>query len=179
MITTDLKDIKDFKIPTPLIKKIFPPKKSVFTVDTTGDGKVDSVKLVALNVIAPFGIPAKEDLGNINVDEIDASEYGKLLLDGEVIDISKNTNNVDLIKESLRIYHKNESFSFDDALGGNFGGRTIAMGDQVIVVFKLDESFLAKLTEGKHTLSVESEKIPNIEIGFELTKNSMNQKFAP
>ena len=75
MIITDLKDLKDFKVPTAMMKKIFPPKKSVFTVDTTGDGKVDSIKLVAINVIAPFGIPAKADLGNINVDEIDASEY--------------------------------------------------------------------------------------------------------
>ena len=58
------------------------------------------------------------------------------------------------------------------------GGRTIAMGDEILVVFKLDESFLAKLTEGKHTLSLESDKIPNIEIGFELTKSNMNQTFT-
>ena len=84
-----------------------------------------------------------------------------------------------MIKETLRVYHKGVSFSFNDSLGGKMGGRTIAMGDQITVVFKLDESFLAKLTEGKHTISIESSKVPNIEIGFELTKDNMNQKFTP
>ncbi len=175
----NLEDLKNLKVPTAMIKKVFPPKKSVYTVDTSGDGKVDSVKLVALNVIMPFGVPAKEDLGEIDVDEIDPSEHGKLLLDGEQIDISKGASNINLIKESLRIYHKGDTFSFEDALGGKMGGRTIAMGDEIIVVFKLGESFLAKLTEGKHTISLESDKIPNMEIGFELTKNSMNQTFSP
>jgi len=175
----NLEDLKNLKVPTAMIKKVFPPKKSVYTVDTNGDGKVDSVKLVALNVLMPFGVPAKEDLGDIDVDEIDPSEHGKLLLDGEQIDISKGAPNINLIKESLRVYHKGESFSFQDALGGKMGGRTVAMGDEIVVVFKLDESFLAKLTEGKHTLSLESEKIPNVEIGFELTKSNMNQTFTP
>lgn len=175
----NLEDLKNLKVPTAMIKKIFPPKKSVYTVDTTGDGKADSVKLVALNVIMPFGVPAKEDLGDIDVDEIDPSEHGKLLLDGEQIDISKGASNINLIKESLRIYHKGENFSFEDALGGKMGGRTIAMGDEITIVFKLDESFLAKLTEGKHTLSIESDKIPNVEIGFELIKSNMNQTFTP
>lgn len=175
----NLEDLKNLKVPTAMIKKIFPPKKSVYTVDTTGDGKADSVKLVALNVIMPFGVPAKEDLGDIDVDEIDPSEHGKLLLDDEQIDISKGASNINLIKESLRIYHKGENFSFEDALGGKMGGRTIAMGDEITIVFKLDESFLAKLTEGKHTLSIESDKIPNVEIGFELIKSNMNQTFTP
>ncbi|TFG27199.1 MAG: hypothetical protein EU532_07940 [Promethearchaeota archaeon] len=175
----NLDDLKSMKVPTAMIKKLFPPKKSVYTVDTNGDGKADGIKLVALNVLMPFGIPAKEDIGEIEVDEIDPSEYGKLLLDGEEIDISKNSANINLIKETLRFYHKGESFSFNDALGGKMGGRTIAMGDQIIVVFKLDESFLTKLIEGKHTISIESNKVPNIEIGFELTKDNMNQKFTP
>lgn len=175
----NLEDLKNLKVPTAMIKKVFPTKKSVYTVDTTGDGNADSVELVALNVIMPFGIPAKEDLGDIDVDEIDPSEHGKLLLDGEQIEISKGASNINLIKESLHVYHKGEKFSFKDALGGKMGGRIIAMGDEIKIVFKLDESFLAKLTEGKHTLSLESNKIPNVEIGFELTKNNMNQAFTP
>ena len=175
----NLEDLKNMKVPTAMIKKLFPPKKSVYTVDTNGDGKADSVKLVALNVLMPFGIPAKEDIGDVNVDDIDPSEYGKLLLNGEEIDISKNSLNINKIKDSLRVYHKGDSFSFSDALGGKMSGRTIAMGDEIAVVFKLDESLLAKLTEGKHTFSIESTKIPNIEISFELTKNNMNQKFTP
>ena len=59
------------------------------------------------------------------------------------------------------------------------GGRTVAMGDQITVVFKLDDAFLGKLTEGKHTIGIESEKVPNIEIGFELTDKNMNQPFNP
>ncbi|MFX1453398.1 MAG: hypothetical protein ACFFCM_21365 [Promethearchaeota archaeon] len=171
-----LEDLKNFKVPSTMIKKLFPPKKSVFTVDTNGDGKADSVKIVALNVLAPFSIPAREDLGDIDVEEIDPSEYGKLFLDGEEIDISKNSANINLIKESIRIYHKGESFTFDDAFGGKMGGKTIAMGDEIVVVFKLDESFISKLTEGKHTLGVNSEKIPNVEISFELNQKNMNQK---
>ena len=163
-----LEDLKNLKVPTAMIKKLFPPKKSVFTVDTTGDGKADMIKIVSLNLFAPFEIPAKEDLGDINVDEIDPSEYVKLLLNGDKIDISKGAPNVELIKQSLRIHHKGDSFTFDDLLGGKMGGRTIAMGDEITVTFKLDESLLAKLTEGKHTIGVESDKIPNIEIGFEL-----------
>jgi ribosomal protein S24E len=174
----NLEDIKNMKVPAAMIKKIFPPKKCVNTVDTTGDGKVDSVKLVALNVIMPIQVPSQESLGDFNIDEIDPSEYGKLLLNGEEIDISKNSPNIRLIMDSLRVYHKGESFSFNDALGGKMGGRMIAMGDELVVVFKLSEDFLEKLTEGKHTLSIESTKLPNIEIGFELTKNNMNQKFT-
>lgn len=172
-----LEDLKNLKVPTAMIKKLFPPKKSVFTVDTTGDGKADMIKIVALNLFAPFEIPAKADLGDINVDEIDPSEYVKLFLNGDKIDISKGSPNVELIKQSLRILHKGDSFSFDNALDGKMGGRTIAMGDQITVMFKLDESFLAKLTEGKHTIGVESDKIPNIEIGFELNQKNMNQPF--
>lgn len=171
-----LEDLKNFKVPSTMIKKLFPPKKSVFTVDTSGDGKADSVKIVALNVIAPFRIPAREDLGDINVGEIDPSEYGKLFLNGEEIDISKNSANINLIKESIRIYHKGEPFTFDDAIGGKMGGRTIAMGDEITIVFKLDESFLAKLTEGKHTIGIKSDKIPDLEISFELSQKNINQK---
>lgn len=37
------------------------------------------------------------------------------------------------------------------------------------------------LTEGKHVLSIESEKVPSIEINFELSPklNNMNVKFDP
>ncbi len=175
----NLDDFKSMRIPTAMIKKLLPPKKSVFTVDTTGDGKADSIKIVVLNVMAPLSIPKKEDLGDVDVDEIDPSEYGKLMLDGEEIDISKGSSSIELIKQSLRVYHKGETFTFKDAIGGNMAGRTLAMGDEIVVVFKLEDAFLGKLTEGKHTIGIESEKIPNIEIGFELTSKNMNQPFNP
>ncbi|MFX0189057.1 MAG: hypothetical protein ACFE8A_15130 [Candidatus Hodarchaeota archaeon] len=172
-----LEDLKNFKVPAAMIKKLFPPKKSIFTVDTTGDGKADSIKIAAVNIFAPFSIPIKEDLGDINVDEIDPSKYGKLLLNGEDIDISKSSKNIELIKQSLRVYHKGESFTFNDTIEGKMGGRTIAMGDEIIIIFKLDESFLGKLTEGKHTIGLKSDKIPDLEIGFELNQKNINQKF--
>ena len=174
-----LEDLKNIKVPTAMIKKLLPPKKAVSTVDTSGDGKADSIKISVLNVLMPLSIPSKGDLGDFDVDEIDPSEYGKLLLDGENIDISKGTPNIDLIKQSLRVHHKGESFTFNDAIGGKMAGRTVAMGDEIAVVFKLDDAFLGKLTEGKHTIAIESEKIPNIELGFELTDKNMNQPFKP
>jgi hypothetical protein len=174
----NLKDLKGMKVPSAMIKKLFPPKKCLYTVDTNGDGKADSVKIVALNILAPFAIPERKDLGEIKIDDIDPSEYGKLILNGEEIDISKSSPNIDLIKKSLRVYHKGQSFSFNDALSGKMSGRTIAMGDEMVIVFKLAESFLAKLTLGKHTLAIQSDKVPSIEIGFELTKENINQKFT-
>jgi len=179
VICIKLEDLKNLKVPTAMIKKLLPPKKAVSTVDTSGDGKADSIKVTVLNVLMPFAIPSKEDLGDFDVDEIDPSEHGKLLLDGENIDISKGATNIELIKQSLRVHHKGESFTFNDAIGGKMGSRTVAMGDEITVVFKLDDAFLGKLTEGKHTIGIESEKVPNIEIGFELTDKNMNQPFNP
>jgi len=169
-------DLKDFKIPPFMIKKIFPPKKCLFTVDSNGDGKVDSVQIKVLNVIQPITVPEKIELGDIDIEDVDPSEYGKILLNNESIDISKGSHNIDLLKESLRVYLKGESYSFKDIFGEKLGGKTIAMGDTIDVVFKLDDAFLSKLTEGKHTLTLDSEKIPTLEINFELTKNNMNQE---
>jgi len=47
-------DISALKV---LIKKVFPPKKSIYTVDTTGDGKADALLIKALNLIMPILIP--------------------------------------------------------------------------------------------------------------------------
>ena len=171
-------DFKDFKLPSFMIKKIFPPKKCLFTVDINGDGKADAVQIKILNVIQPFSVPEKIELGDIDIDEVDPSEYGKLLLDDESIDISKDSSNINLLKESLRVQLKGETANFKEILSGKFGGKTFAMGDSIDVVFKLDDSFLAKLTEGKHTLTVVSDKIPTVEINFELTKKNMNQKLT-
>ena len=58
-------------------------------------------------------------------------------------------------------------------------GRIIAMGDTISILIKLKRDDLLKLTEGKHTLTIEGEKIPKLDISFELNKKNMNLKFNP
>ena len=168
-----------FKIPTFLIKKIFPPKKSVFTVDTTGDGKADSLQIIGLNVIQPFTIPENIDLGDFDLEDFDLNDYGQVLLDEEPLDLSKQKINIQAIRESLKVYHKGESYKIDEILGGKAGGKTIAMGDKLTILIKLDEADLNKLTIGKHTITIEAENIPTLDINFELSESNINLTFDP
>ena len=165
-----------FKLPKFLIKKIFPPKKSVFTVDTSGDGKADSLQVKALNMIQPFTIPESINLGEFNINDFDLSEYAQIKLDEEPIELSKDVVNINIIRERFKIYHKGTGFTIEEILSGKAGGRMIAVGDSLSVLIKLDDGDLQKLTEGTHTFSIEAENFPKIEIGFELTKKNMNQK---
>jgi len=165
-----------FRLPPFLIKKIFPPKKSVSTVDTTGDGKADRIQIKAINVIQPFTIPEEIDLGDFDIDDFDLTEYGAVLLDDEPIDISKEKVNLNALKDRISVYHKGIHYTLDDVLGGKVGGKVIAMGDTLTILLKLETSDLEKLTEGKHMLKIEIEGMPSLEINFELTSNSMNVK---
>lgn len=165
-----------FRLPPFLIKKIFPPKKSVSTVDTTGDGKADCIQIKAINVIQPFTIPEEIDLGDFDVDDFDLTDYGTVLLDGEPIDISKEKINLSVIKDRIAVYHKGNHYTFDDIMGGKAGGKVIAMGDTLTILLKLEHSDLEKLTEGKHMLKIEIESMPSLEINFELTSDSINVK---
>ena len=140
-----------FKFPAFLIKKIFPPKKAVSTVDTI-------------------------DLGDFNIDDFDISDYGEILLDDEPLDVSKQNINLQSIRDRVKISHKGEFYTIDEILGGKVGGKTIAMGDSLTIIIKLDDEDIGKLTEGKHTLKIEAESIPSLEISFELTNKSMNLK---
>ena len=70
-------------------------------------------------------------------------------------------------------------FKLKDILDGKLGGRKIALGDNISIILKLDESSLAKLTEGKHTLKIESDLFTGIKINFELDKNNKNLRFDP
>ncbi len=170
-------DIKEFimslKIPSFLIKKILPPKKSFYTLDS------GLVQIKAVNVVQPFMLPEKIELGDFDIKEFNPSEYAKLILDGEEIDISKGSTNLKAILESFKIYFKGESYSIEEILGGKAGGITIAMGDSITVLIKLDDKYFKKLTEGKHVLKIESDKIPKVEINFELTKKNINVEFDP
>lgn len=165
-----------FKLPSFLIKKIFPPKKSVFTVDTTGDGTADSLQLKAINMIQPFTIPEEIDLGDFDVDDFDLSEYAQILLDEMPLDISKNQVNLDSIRDKIRIYHKGDTYTIDDLLNNKAGGKLIAVGDSLSVLIKLEPEQIDELDQGKHTFTINAENIPKLEIEFELTKKNMNVK---
>ncbi len=174
-------DLSAFKV---LIKKIFPPKKCVFTLDTTGNGKADSVQIRALNVIIPFVVPENIEIGDFNIktfdmNDIDISNYAKIYLDNELLNFSKDNVNLDTIQERIMIYHGGELFTLNNILEGKFSGRTIALGDKVSIILKLDESSLTKLIKGKHTFKIESDLFNGIEINFELDKNNMNLRFDP
>ena len=172
-------DLSMFKV---LIRKLFPPKKCVFTVDTTADGRSDSIQIKVLNLIMPFVIPKKFEYGNINLKEIDneefdLSQYGKIFLDDQPLNISNESVNLERIQNRILIYYKGESFNFNEIKEGKLSGKTIALGDSISILLKLDEGSLEMLTEGKHVFKIESDMISKLEIEFELNKNNMNISF--
>lgn len=172
-------DISALKV---LIKKIFPPKSSVYTVDTTGDMKPDSILIKALNILMPIEVPDEIELGGFSTKDFDLntfnlSEYGKIFLDDERITISKQDFEIDKLKGRFIIFHNGERFTIDDILNGKLGGRIIALGDTIDVLVKLDEAALKKFTEGKHKFKLESELIPVIEFNFELDKDNINKSY--
>jgi len=167
-----------------LIRKIFPPKESVFTVDTDGDGIVDSIQIKAINLLLPFVVPKNLEIGNFNLksfdlNNFDFSEYAKLFIDDTQINISKESFNFETIKDRFLIFHKGAEFKLGDILEGKFSGRTIAFGDTISILIKLDIESLNILTEGKHDFKIESDLVSNLVINFELDETNMNLKFDP
>jgi len=156
----------------------------VFTVDTTGDGKGDSIQIKVINLIFPFVVPKNFELGDFNfknfdIHNYDFSETVKLLVDDRPINISKDSINFETIKDRFLIYHKGESFKLDDVLEGKLSGRTIALGDTISILIKLDTETLNIMTEGKHEFKIDSELVSNLIINFELDDSNMNIKFDP
>lgn len=167
-----------------LLRKLFPSKKSIFTVDTTSNGNADSLQIKVLNLIIPFVIPEHIEIGDFSLKEFDSnsfdiSQYGKLLLDDIPLNFTKESFNLDNIKNRLLIYHIGESFNINDVLEGKLSGRTIDLGDSISVLIKVDENSLKMFTEGEHVFKVESDFITNLEIIFELDESNMNIKFDP
>jgi hypothetical protein len=166
-----------FKIPPFLIKKIFPPKKTVSTVDLNGDGSADAIQLKAFNKFQPFTIPENIELGEFDPNEFDLSEWGKILMDGQTMDISKKNVNADFIQENLTIFHQGQKFRLADVLSGKMGGRVLKLGDVITILIKMDKKNLNQLEEGKHELTIDLETIPTITVEFELTSDHMNIPF--
>jgi hypothetical protein len=135
-------------------------------------------------LLIPFAVPENIELGdfnlrNIDIENFNLSEYVKLFLDDNQINISKESINLEELKNQFTIYHKGESFKLDDILEGRFSGRTIALGDTISVLFKLDAEILENLAEGKHVFKIESDLVSNFIIDFELDETNMNLKLGP
>jgi hypothetical protein len=167
-----------------LIQKIFPPKETISTVDTTGDGKIDSIQIKFLNLIIPFVVPKEIEIGDFNLKNFDPtnfniSEYGNFFLDDAPVDFPKESFDLERIRDRLLIYHKGESFNINEIMEGKFSGRTIALNDSIRILLKLEEETLERFTEGTHRFRIESDLISNLEIIFELNENNMNIKFDP
>ena len=172
-------DISALKV---LFKKIFPPRKSIYTVDTIGDGKADSLLIRALNVIMPMKVPKELELGgfstkNFNMNNFELSDYGKLFLDDTPINVSKKDFDIAKLKDHFTFYIKKEKLSIDDLLSGKLAGRIIALGDTINILIRIDEDGIEKFSEGKHNFKFISEIIPTLEFNFELGKENLNQKF--
>jgi len=103
----------------------------------------------------------------------------KLLIDDRPINVSKDTIDIEKIEDRFLIYHKGESFKLNDILEGKWSGRTIALGDSISILIKLDPESLNILTEGNHFFKIESDLVSNLIINFELDETNMNLKFDP
>ena len=174
-------DISALKV---LFKKIFPPKKSIFTVDTTGDGNADSLLIKAFNVVMAIEIPPEIELGgfsskDFNLKRFDIKDYGKLYIDEIPVTIAENEFNIETIKNHFMIFHKGVSFTIDDLLAGNLAGRIIALGDTINILIRIKSEGIKKFTKGKHKLIFESKLIPKLEFDFELDDSNLNIGFHP
>jgi len=144
----------------------------------------DSIQIKIANLLIPFSVPENIELGDFNLKSIDIgnfdiNEYVKLFLDDKQINVSKDSINIEKLKNQFTIYHKGESFNFDDIIEGRFSGRMINFGDTISVLFKLDAGILKNLVEGKHEFKIESDLVSNFIINFELDETNMNLKLDP
>ena len=174
-------DISALKV---FFKKVFPPKKSIYTVDTNDDGIADSLLIKAFNVIMPILVPKHIELGgfstkNFDINSFELSDYGKMYLDDFPINVSKKDFDIEKLKGHFRLFLKDEEFTIDDLLSGNFAGRMIALGDTINILIKIDKDGLDKFSEGEHIFKFKSEIIPTLEFKFELGAENLNQKFDP
>lgn len=156
----------------------------MFTLDTTEDGKPDSLLIKVLNLIIPFIIPEEIEIGDFNLknydpSDFDLSKYGKFFLDDVQLNFSKESIDLDNIKNRILVYHKGESFNLDNIIEGKLSGRTVNINDSISVLIKLDEDSLKKFTKGAHYFKIESDIISNLIIHFELDETNMNVRFDP
>ena len=174
-------DISALKV---LFKKIFPPDKSVYTVDSSGDGSADSIIIRAFNIIMPIEIPREIELGGLNskdfeINKFDLTDYGKIYLDDEPLTVAKDEFDIHIIKDRFLIYHDGIGYTIDDLLSGKFAGKIIALGDTIDILIRIDHEGIQRFTEGTHKFTFDSELIPKLDFTFELTEKNLNRKFDP
>jgi hypothetical protein len=174
-------DISALKV---LFKKIFPPSKCVYTIDSTGNGITDSILIRVFNVIMPIEVPREIELGGLNsndfdIKKFDLSDYGKIYLDDQPITIAKDEFDIHVIKDHFLIYHDGIRFTIDDILAGKLADKIIALGDTIDILIKIDSEGLGKFTEGTHKFTFASELIPKLDFYFVLTENNLNRTFDP
>lgn len=169
--------MEGINLPPYLIKKIFPPKECVTLVDTTDDGQPDSILLSAINWIMPFSIPDTIDLGDFDLKSADLSEYGRVLIDGEPLEMY----DIKYLINNASVYFQGIKYTFGTIINGAAAGKTIAVGDKLHILLKIKQEEIDKLKDalGKHELKIEGENIPNIAINFQLSDKNMNVKFDP
>lgn len=129
-------------------------------------------------------IPEEIEIGEFSSkkfvsDDLDFSKYAKFFLDNIELNFSKESVNLDIIKNRILVYHKGESFNLNDVMKGKLSGRTINLNDSISILIKLNEDSLKNFTEGEHHFKIESALVSNLEINFELDERNMNIKFDP
>jgi hypothetical protein len=174
-------DISALKV---LFKKIFPPSKCVYTIDSNGDGSADSIMIRAFNVIMPLEVPQEIELGGLNsnnfdIKKFDLSDYGKISLDDEPLTIAQDEFDIDVIKNHFLIYHNGICFTIDELLEGKFAGTLVALGDTIDIIIRINSDGIKRFTEGPHKFTFDSELIPKLDFNFELTEKNINRKFDP
>lgn len=161
-----------------LIKKLIPSKNGISTVDTSGDGKADSIQINIINKIFPFLITKTINFGDyFDIKNVDFMNYVEFSLDDQSIDISKEILDINAIRERVKIYLKGIGYTIDDILQGKAKWVTIGLGDKISILIKMDSQILEKFTEGKHIFKIKHKNNPLFEIDFELTSKNMNVRF--
>ncbi len=174
-------DLSAFKV---LIKKVFPPEKCVFTVDLNRNGDPDALLIRALNLVFPFEMPDEISIDGVERKDVKAGNFDissvfQIFLDGEKIDLSKKGIDNELIQERFVLVHNMNQFTFLDIIKGHLGGRTIALGDTIDILLRMDKSNFKRLTEGNHKFRIESTFFPTLDVFFTLTKKNFNVNYPP
>jgi hypothetical protein len=65
-----------------------------------------------------------------------------------------------------------------DIFEGKLSGRTIALGDTIDILLRMDKSHFKRLTEGDHNFKIKSKLFPTLKVNFTLTEQNFNIKYS-